>query len=108
MKPSIGAFNRMRGNHLAVELMRYRGAGNDRSLPAGMFGRSGAVGDLDDPRWKQLAIYALECALAALWSGLGIRPDMVLGHSLGEVAAAHTLARETGGKLHGDHAYAGA
>ena len=55
-----------------------------------MFGRAGATGDLDDPRWKQPAIYALECALAALWSSLGIRPEVVLGHSLGEIAAAHT------------------
>ena len=55
-----------------------------------MFGRAGAAGDLDDPQWKQPAIYALECALAALWSSLGIRPDVVLGHSLGEIAAAHT------------------
>ena len=55
-----------------------------------MFGRPGAAGDLDDPRWKQPAIYALECAFAALWSSLGIRPDVVLGHSLGEIAAAHT------------------
>ena len=55
-----------------------------------MFGRPGAAGDLDDPQWKQPAIYALECALAALWESLGIRPDMVLGHSLGEIAAAHT------------------
>ena len=55
-----------------------------------MFGRPGAVGDLDDPQWKQPAIYALECALTALWSSLGIRPDVVLGHSLGEIAAAHT------------------
>ena len=54
-----------------------------------MFGRPGAAGDLDDPQWKQPAIYALECALAALWSSLGIRPDVVLGHSLGEIAAAH-------------------
>ena len=67
-------------------LGRERGA----SLLDVMFGRPGAVGDLDDPRWKQPAIYALECALAALWSGLGIRPDVVLGHSLGEIAAAHT------------------
>ena len=49
-----------------------------------MFGRPGAVGDLDDPQWKQPAIYALECALTALWSSLGIRPDVVIGHSLGE------------------------
>ncbi len=54
-----------------------------------MFGRSGDAGDLDDPQWKQPAIYALECALTALWSSLGIRPDVVLGHSLGEIAAAH-------------------
>ena len=54
-----------------------------------MFGRPGATGDLDDPQWKQPAIYALECALTTLWSSLGIRPDAVLGHSLGEIAAAH-------------------
>ena len=55
-----------------------------------MFGRPGAAGDLDDPQWKQPAIYALECALTALWESIGIRPDVVLGHSLGEIAAAHT------------------
>ena len=54
-----------------------------------MFGRPGAAGDLDDPQWKQPAIYALECALTELWSSLGIQPDAVLGHSLGEIAAAH-------------------
>ncbi len=62
----------------------------DASLLDVMFGRPAATGDLDDPQWKQPAIYALECALAALWSSLGIRPDVVLGHSLGEIAAAHT------------------
>ena len=61
----------------------------DASLLDVMFGRSAAAGDLDDPRWKQPAIYALECGLAALWSSVGIRPDVVLGHSLGEIAAAH-------------------
>ena len=60
----------------------------DGSLLDVMFGRSGDPGDLDDPRWKQPAIYALECALTALWATLGIRPDVVLGHSLGEIAAA--------------------
>ena len=62
----------------------------DASLLDVMFGRPGAAGDLDDPQWKQPAIYALECALTALWSSLGIQPDVVLGHSLGEIAAAHT------------------
>ena len=60
----------------------------DASLLDVMFGRPGASGDLDDPQWKQPAIYALECALGALWSSLGIRPGVVLGHSLGEIAAA--------------------
>ncbi len=54
-----------------------------------MFGRPGAPGNLDDPQWKQSAIYSLECALTALWAGIGVRPDVVFGHSLGEIAAAH-------------------
>ena len=65
------------------EMQQRRGV----SLLDVMFGRS-AVGDLDDPAWTQPAIYALECALTALWASLGIRPDVVLGHSLGEIAAA--------------------
>ncbi len=55
-----------------------------------MFGRPGAAGGLDEPAWKQPAIYALECALAALWRSLGIVPEVVVGHSLGEIAAAQT------------------
>ena len=64
------------------------------SLLAVMFGRSEA-GDLDDPAWTQPAIYALECALTALWASLGIRPDVVLGHSLGEIAAAQAAGALT-------------
>ncbi len=43
---------------------------------------------LNRPAWMQPAIYALECALTALWKSLGIHPDVVFGHSLGELAAA--------------------
>ena len=53
-----------------------------------MFGRPNSNGDLDEPRWTQPAIYALECALTALWRSVGIEPVAVLGHSLGEIAAA--------------------
>ena len=58
------------------------------SLLEVMFGRAGSRVDLSDQEWTQPAIYALECALTALWESLGIRPGVVLGHSLGEFAAA--------------------
>ena len=58
------------------------------SLLDALFGRGDEPPELDDPVWKQPAIYALECALTALWASLGVRPDVVLGHSLGELAAA--------------------
>jgi myxalamid-type polyketide synthase MxaE and MxaD len=44
---------------------------------------------LDDTRIAQSAIFAVEAALGALWRSWGILPDVVAGHSLGEVAAAH-------------------
>ena len=53
-----------------------------------MFGANGTDGLLDEPTWTQPAIYSLECALVALWESLGVRPDVVVGHSLGEIAAA--------------------
>ncbi len=52
-----------------------------------MFGRATATGDLVDTAWAQPAIYALECALTALWASVDVRPDVVVGHSLGEYAA---------------------
>ena len=54
-----------------------------------IFGREGAKGELGDTAWEQPALYALECALTALWASIGIRPSVVLGHSVGELAAAH-------------------
>ena len=67
---------------------RYIQAERGESLLDVMFGRPGAQGDLDEPRWTQPAIYALECALTALWRSVGVEPVAVLGHSLGEIAAA--------------------
>ncbi len=52
-----------------------------------MFGRG--EGNLNDTVWAQPAIYAIECAVTALWASLGVRPDVVVGHSVGEFGAAH-------------------
>ena len=65
-------------------LREVRGA----SLLDVMFGRAGGKGELNDTAWEQPALYALECALTALWASVGIRPVVVLGHSIGELAAA--------------------
>jgi acyl transferase domain-containing protein len=37
----------------------------------------------------QPVIFAFQVALAALWRSQGFEPDMLVGHSMGEVAAAH-------------------
>ena len=59
------------------------------SLLAVMFGEGGDRGSLDDTRWTQPALYALEAGLAGLWRSVGVTPAAVLGHSVGEIAAAY-------------------
>jgi len=43
---------------------------------------------IDEMRYMQPALFAIEYALAKLWQSWGIQPDVVLGHSLGEYVAA--------------------
>jgi acyl transferase domain-containing protein len=44
---------------------------------------------LDEADFCQPALFAMQVALANLWRSWGITPDAVVGHSMGEVAAAH-------------------
>lgn len=44
--------------------------------------------EIDNTQYTQPAIFALEYALATHWQSLGVKPSVMVGHSVGEYAAA--------------------
>ncbi|MGB3179850.1 MAG: SDR family NAD(P)-dependent oxidoreductase [Cyclobacteriaceae bacterium] len=44
--------------------------------------------ELHQTRYAQPALFAIEYATASLWMYLGLQPDVLLGHSIGELPAA--------------------
>jgi acyl transferase domain-containing protein len=53
-----------------------------------MFAQGGSDSPVNDTAYAQPLTFAIEYALAALWRSWGIEPVAVMGHSLGEYAAA--------------------
>ncbi|MET7454868.1 SDR family NAD(P)-dependent oxidoreductase [Streptomyces sp. NPDC005574] len=53
------------------------------------------VAPLARTEFLQPVLFAVNAALAAAWRALGVTPDAVTGHSLGEIAAAYTAGALT-------------
>jgi acyl transferase domain-containing protein/NADPH:quinone reductase-like Zn-dependent oxidoreductase len=47
------------------------------------------AGAIDETAFTQPALFSVEVALAELWRSWGVVPSVVMGHSIGEYAAAH-------------------
>nr|WP_059006776.1 type I polyketide synthase [Streptomyces specialis] len=70
---------------------------SERPLRDLVFGDSGGDsgtgqrdgGPLHDTGWAQPALFALEIALFRLLDSWGVRPSLLTGHSIGELAAVH-------------------
>lgn len=53
-----------------------------------LYPTAGATSPLDQTAYTQPALFAIEYALYQLWQAWGIRPAVVMGHSVGEYVAA--------------------
>lgn len=68
-------------DHCDERLLEWRG----ESLTSVLFERNDTI---DHTRWTQPAIFSVQMGLAKLLQSRGFQPDVVLGHSVGQYAAA--------------------
>ncbi|MEO1627103.1 MAG: SDR family NAD(P)-dependent oxidoreductase, partial [Bacteroidota bacterium] len=67
-----------------------------------LFDRDGKGQLIQETEYTQPILFAIEVALASLWQHWGVQPDVLLGHSVGEFAAAcigNYLSLEDGARL---------
>ncbi|RKH67897.1 type I polyketide synthase [Corallococcus llansteffanensis] len=60
----------------------------DRPLLSVLFAEGDDAKLVNETGYTQISLFAVEYALAALWGSWGVKPDVVMGHSVGEVTAA--------------------
>ncbi|MET9017513.1 beta-ketoacyl synthase N-terminal-like domain-containing protein [Streptomyces olivaceoviridis] len=59
-----------------------------RSMRDMLVGTDDHGDDIHETRYSQPALFCLEYALAELWTDWGVRPSVLVGHSIGELVAA--------------------
>lgn len=60
----------------------------EQPLLSVLFPKTGERSPLDDTNYTQPATFALQYALAELWRSWGVKPGLIMGHSVGEIVAA--------------------
>ena len=92
-KEAIDRCARILEPHLDLRTILYpadqvsgRGKGIDL---AKMLGRKPSASPLDRTLYAQAAQFSVEYAASRLWQSLGIAPDAIVGHSMGEYVAAY-------------------
>ena len=58
-----------------------------RSLHSVLYPES-ADTPLNETQYTHVAMFAIQCGLAALWRSWGVEPSILMGHSVGEIVAA--------------------